>query len=211
MAEWWTYRPSDFLMFSAASHARLLEQYNQHAWPLHALMLAVGLLLIATATAPSSRMVRWMPLALAAAWGWVGWDFLWSWFAEINAAARYLAFGFWLQAALLVALFLALSVAPGKNLPQPPSPTRRAHLAGAALVAAAVLLWPLTAPMTGRTWAQAEYFGLAPEPTALATIGSLLAARPRRMSWLMVIPVVSMVLSLGTLWLLYGPDTAATG
>ena len=204
MTEWWTYRPSDFLMFSAASHARLLEQYNHHVWPLHVLMLAVGLLLVAAAAAPSSRAARWAPLALAGTWGWVGWSFLWSWFAEINAAARYLAFAFWIQAGLLVVF--------GWRAPQPAGPAQGgAQSGGAAVVAAAVLFWPLTAPLTGRGWAQAEFFGLAPEPTALATLGWLLAARPGARGWLSVIPVVSLVLGLGTLWLLYGPDTASTG
>jgi hypothetical protein len=203
MTQWWTYRPSDFLMFSAASHARLLEQYNQHVWPLHVLMLAVGLLLVAEAAAPSSRAARWAPLALAGTWGWVGWSFLWSWFAEINAAARYLAFAFWIQAGLLVVF--------GRHAPPPAGQAQGAHSVGAAVVVAAVLLWPLTAPLTGRNWAQVEFFGLAPEPTALATLGWLMAAPPRGTRWLMVIPVVSMVLGLGVLWLLYGPDTASTG
>jgi hypothetical protein len=197
MVEWWTYRPSDFLMFSAGSHARLLAQYNQHVWPLHVPMLAVGLLLVAAAAAPSSRVARWAPLALAGTWSWVGLSFLGSWFAEINTAASYLAIAFWIQAALLVA-FARPTRQPGGQAPG-------AHSAGAAVVAAAVLLWPLSAPLTGRSWWQAEFFGLAPEPTALATIGWLIAARPRHTGLLSIVPVVSMVLGVGMLWLLYGP------
>lgn len=196
MVEWWTYRPSDFLMFSAGSHARLLEQYNQDVWPLHALMLASGMLLVAAAAAPSARAARWAPLALAGIWGWVGWGFLWSRFAEINTAAMYLAFAFWLQAALFAALAL--------HAPRPIGQPRGAHLTGLAVVAAALLLWPLTAPLTGRSLLQAEFFGLAPEPTALATLGWLLSGRPRGARWLAVIPLVSMVLGVGMLWLLYG-------
>ncbi len=197
MTEWWTLRPSDFLMFSAGSHARLLEQFNQEFWPLHGLMLAAGLGLLFTAAAPSSRAARWAPLALAAVWGWVGWGFLWDWFAEINAAARYLAVAFWVQAALLIA-------AHWRARPEPAGSANLRPIA-AAVVAAAVLLWPLSAPLTGRSWAQADYFGMAPEPTALATLGWLLAARMRHKGVLAIIPVVSLVVGLGMLWLLYGP------
>jgi hypothetical protein len=183
MSEWWTYRPSDFLMFSAGSYARLLEQFNQDFWPLHGLMLAVGLLLLAAAATPSSRAARWAPLALAAVWGWVAWAFLWDRFAEINTAASYLAVAFWVQAVLLTAL-------PWRTRPELTASANRRSIA-MAVVGAAVLLWPLLAPLAGRSWAQADYFGMAPEPTALATLA--------------VVPVLSLVVGVGMLWLLYGP------
>ena len=43
-----------------------------------------------------------------------------------------------------------------------------------------------------------------PEPTALATLGLLLATDLRYRAWLLPIPVLSLVLGLGTSWLLYG-------
>lgn len=199
MTEWWTYRPSDFLMFSAGSYARLLEQFNLDKWPLHGLMLAVGLALLAAAAAPSSAAARWAPLALAAVWGWVGWAFLWDRFAEINSAANYLAVAFWGQAVLLLA-------APVWRAPsEPTGSAKRQSIAAAVVVAAAVLLWPLSAPLTGRSWVQADTFGMVPEPTALVTLGWLLGARVRHKGVLAVIPVLSLVVGIGILWLLYGP------
>ena len=51
---------------------------------------------------------------------------------------------------------------------------------GLALFLYALAIHPLIAPLTGRPWTQAEIFGLAPDPTAIATLGILLAAdRPR--------------------------------
>jgi hypothetical protein len=38
MTEWWTYRLSDFLMFSARTYRRLFELYNAEVWPLPALV-----------------------------------------------------------------------------------------------------------------------------------------------------------------------------
>lgn len=34
MSEWWTYRLSDFLMFSPATYWRMVERYNREVWPL---------------------------------------------------------------------------------------------------------------------------------------------------------------------------------
>jgi hypothetical protein len=203
LSEWWTYRPSDFLMFSASSHARLLEQFNHDFWPLHGLMLAVGLLLLGAVASPSSRAAAWAPIPLALVWGWVGSGFLWERFAEINTAASYLAVAFWVQAALLAVL-------PRREEPRPP---RSATLQAAAIaaIAAAVLLWPLLAPLTGRTVFQADSFGMTPEPTALATVGWLLGARMRHKGLLAVIPLMALVLGLGMLWLLYGPGAAGIG
>ena len=45
MSEWWTYRPSDFLLFSPRTYYRLFELYNAEVWPGHVLALALGLAL----------------------------------------------------------------------------------------------------------------------------------------------------------------------
>ena len=45
---------------------------------------------------------------------------------------------------------------------------------------------------------------MMPEPTALATLGLLLAAGPRGRGWLSVIPLLSLALGLTTLELISG-------
>ena len=45
MTEWWTYRPSDFLLFSPRTYSRLFELYNAEVWPAHLLALGLGLAL----------------------------------------------------------------------------------------------------------------------------------------------------------------------
>jgi hypothetical protein len=71
-----------------------------------------------------------------------------------------------------------------------------------------VLLYPLAALLAGRPWAQLELFGMTPEPTALATLGLLLAsASPpsRPLRWLLVtIPALSLLVGAATLWLVAG-------
>jgi hypothetical protein len=196
MGEWWTYRPSDFLMFSAASHARLLESYNRDHWPLHLLMVAVAAVLAWSMARPSRQGTRAAAASLALTWAWVSGSFHWNRFSEINTAALYFAAAWALQAIAL----LACAALPVRHFLQRSWPG-----AGAALLGTAVLLWPLLALVTGRGWRQAEYFGMAPEPTALATLGWLLAVAPRLQRLLVVIPALSLLVGAGTLWLLVGP------
>lgn len=49
MSEWRTYRLSDFLMFSPAVYARMVERYQRELAPLPWLLLALGLVLMALA------------------------------------------------------------------------------------------------------------------------------------------------------------------
>jgi hypothetical protein len=71
-----------------------------------------------------------------------------------------------------------------------------------------VLLYPLAGLLAGRPWTQLEVFGITPEPTALATLGLLLAsAQPpsRPVRWVLaVIPTLSLMLGAATLWLVAG-------
>ena len=58
--EWWTYRLSDLLMFSARSYHRLFELYNQDIWPAQVVALLAGLAVMAGAVgggAAASRLV----------------------------------------------------------------------------------------------------------------------------------------------------------
>lgn len=162
MPEWWTYRPSDFLMYSPRIYWRLFASINEAWWPAQPVVMALALPLLARFAAH-----RHAALALALAWSFVAWAFLWARFAPINWPAQAYAIGFALQAALL----LALGVRGG--LRAVTAPLRR-HGA-AALVLWAVLGQPLLAPAFARPWSQAEVFGFAPDPTAIATLGWLLA------------------------------------
>ena len=195
MGEWWTYRPSDFLMFSASAYARLLELANRELWPLHVAMAVLAAAVLGSVLRPSPVRQRAAALALAATWAWVAWGVLWSRLAQINTIASYLGWAFAVQALALAALAALPPARPAATWPG----------AGAALLAAGVLLWPGLGPVTGRSWAQAEYFGIAAEPTALATLGWLLGSGVRHRAWAAVIPLGSLGVGAATLWLLYGP------
>ena len=53
----------------------------------------------------------------------------------------------------------------------------------------------MLAPLQGRGWASSEVFGIAPDPTAIATLGVLLLARGRLLPLLLPIPVLWCLLS----------------
>jgi hypothetical protein len=190
MGEWWTYSPEDFLMFSPRVYWRMFALHNGALWPLPlagpALALAAGLLCL------RPRGVRIARAILAVAWAFVGWAFLWRLYGVINWAVLYVAPLFALQAILLARAALRGPTA----LRLPPSPR---WAAGAILVAAAAA-YPLLPPLSGRPIAEAEVFALAPDPTAIGTLGVLLIAGGGAVLW--PVPVLWCLFSAGTLWTL---------
>lgn len=197
MTEWWTYRLSDFLMFSPAIYWRMVERMNRELWPLPVVALAVGLVLLVTVAIRPSGAPRAVLVLLGLAWAWVGWAFHWQRYAPINWAAQYLAAAFWVQAALLAGAPLPR---PGHRVPWVPA----VRHVGLALALAGLLLYPLLPAVMGRPWAQAEVAGLAPEPTALATLGLLMGLQPRHWRWLAVVPVLALAVGLATGWAFMG-------
>lgn len=195
MSEWWTYRLADFLMFSPRVYWRLVELYNRELWPAHLVAVAVGAGLLLLAALRPVAAARIVPAALAIAWLWVGWAFHWQRYATINWGATAFAIAFWFEAGLQAA-----SAAAGPS--NVASRTGALRALGWTLAACGVLLYPLAGTAAGRPLVQAEVFGMMPEPTALATVGLLLAARPRHTLWLLAVPVSSLLVGAATLWLL---------
>lgn len=198
MTEWWTYRLSDFLMFSPRTYWRLVELHNRALWPAHLVALAVGLGLLRLAAMRRPGASRVAAAALAAVWAWVGWAFLWQRYATINWAAAWIAIAFWLQAALLLLLGAMHSAVWRART------GARLRGAGWTLAVAGLLLYPLAGLAAGRPWAQAEVFGIMPEPTALASVGLVLATGQPHAAWLCVVPALSLTVGMATLWLLSG-------
>lgn len=195
MSEWWTYRLVNFLMFSPRTYWRLVATYNRELWPLQVVGLALGLALLWLAARRPRAAARIVLLGLALAWVWVGWAFHWQRYATINWGARYVAVAFAVEATLLLAVALART--------SPPRPARdRVRGAGLALALAGLLLYPMLSRGMGRPWLQAEVFALMPEPTALVTLGLLLAVQPRFWPGLAVLPASSLALGAATLWLI---------
>ena len=72
----------------------------------------------------------------------------------------------------------------------------------------AIFFYPLMAPLLGRPWRQAEIFGIAPDPTAVATLGVALLAPARTMWLLLPLPLLWCLVSGATLWTMKASDAA---
>jgi hypothetical protein len=189
MSEWWTYRAEDFLLFSPRVYWRMFELHNAALWPLHVLTLAAGVIIILLiARRPTTwARARWIAFILAILWIFVGWSFLWNRYATINWAAAYLAPAFVVEGILLLILSIRDGFAFDRRGP--------AGWTGYLILAFALAGQPLLAPLQGRGWASSEVFGVAPDPTAMATLGVLLLARNTLLPMLLPIPVLWCLLS----------------
>lgn len=198
MSEWWTYGLSDLLLFSPSTYYRLLERYNLAVWPAQPIFLALGLALPFLL-----RRGRMAAAILAAAWLWVAWKFHLRHYAGINWAADYFAAAFFVEAALLVWVGVIR-----KEL-RPRLPGHGIELAAIGIYLLALLAWPAIAPVEGRPWPQAEVFGAAPDPTAVATLAiALLGSPPAR--WLLLpIPLLWCAVGGATLWAMQAPHAFA--
>lgn len=228
MSEWWSYRLSDFLMFSPQAWGRLLELYNAAIWPMQAVGLALGLVAIGLAL-KARNPDRWLVAILAACWAWVAWAFHLRHHATINLAAGAYAAGFAAQALLLGLAALRGRAAaggaggrpaqsgglPGRAAPASELPGRPAarwrRPTGLALLAIAVAGWPLLGALAGRPLAQAEVFGVAPDPTVAGTLGVLLLVRrpaasfvswPLPLAWCAVSGATQWALGMPQAWIL---------
>lgn len=195
MSEWWTYRLSDLLLFSPRAYWALFGQENAALWPLPPIAAGLGCLLIVLA----ARAGRWSaPITfglIAIAWGWVGWSFFGQRYSMINWAASYMAPVFAVQAAIALA-FLRRSVR------RPPRPAAGAdRLIAIGLIAYATLIHPLWSVLLGRPLGTAEILGIAPDPTAVATLGAGLAFLGGSARWVFfAIPLLWLLVSAVTLF-----------
>lgn len=200
MSEWWTYRLSDFLMFEPRTYYRLFERINGELWPVPILALALGAALLLLAG--RGRAHRAALLLLVPAWLTVAVAFHWQRYAPINFLAPWYAWASVLEGALL------LAAATGRVKWLSLGTDRTPDRLGVVLLVFAVLLQPLLGPLLGRSWQGVELLGLAPDPTAVATLGVVLALRAR---WaLLVIPVLLALASGATLWAMDAPDAWVT-
>jgi hypothetical protein len=194
MSEWWTYNLSDFLMFSPEIYWRLVERYNRDLWPTQLLALLAGCVLLWLTAAPRRGAQRITAVVLAAAWLWTGWAFAWQRYAAINWAAEYLAGASGVQGLLLLAAAAFGRGADAGRVKPVASP------AGLLAIAMGVLAYPAIGLLFGRPLVQSEVFGLMPDPTALTTLGCLLASRIPFSGWLAIIPALSFIAGMLTLW-----------
>lgn len=199
MSEWWTYSLPDLLLFSQRTYTRLFELHNEEWWPLPLFALALGAVLFVLAWRGGERAGRALLIILAACWLWVAWAWHAQRYAPINWAAEYFAWAWGVQAVLL-----GVAAWRGRFDAAPAAILRRGL--GLVLLGAVWVIYPLLGPLLSRGWTPAELFGMAPDPTALATLGALLSIKLRHAGWLFPIPAAWCLISGATLWAMDAPE-----
>ncbi len=186
MEVWASYSLNDLLLFSPGTYFRLYEIHNTELWPLHLLMLAVALALLAL-TRNKEMSWSWVVfLLLGILWGFVGWFFLYQQYAQIYNAAAWFAIGYGIQAVLLLAIAIlrpngtTIRWRGYENLSDP----------GLLLFLYALMVHPFIGIISGRSWEAVELFGLSPDPTALGTLGIMLMCRGKLVYLLATIPLL---------------------
>ena len=204
MSEWWTYRLSDLLLFSARTYYRLFELYNAAIWPAQLLAVALGLAVLFLGRRPGGSRGRAIAAILAGCWLFVAIAFHAHRYATINWAAVDFAWGFGFEAALLIwtgVLRGRLVFDAGEG------PIGRTAIG---IFLFALLAQPFVGPLCGRPWRQVEIFGVAPDPTAVATLGILLLVAGRVRWELLAVPAIWCAISGATLLAMKAPDAWVT-
>ncbi|KLK91747.1 hypothetical protein AA309_18510 [Microvirga vignae] len=200
MGDWLSYTLSDFLLFSARTYYRLFELYNRAIWPAQILALLLGLVVLWRLHRAGAWQGSMVTMILAAGWLWTAWAYLLEQYDTINWAARYFAIGFVFEALLLI----WLGAIQGRRFFRPYRDW--SSRAGLILFLFALVIQPLIGLLVGRDWKQTEIFGIAPDPTVLATLGILLTMDKWPPWGLMIIPLIWCALSGATLWTMGSPD-----
>jgi hypothetical protein len=199
MSEWLTYSLSDLLLFSPRTYYRLFELYNLTLWPAQLAALALGVAILVLVRRGGVREGRAVAAILTACWLWVAWAWFVERYATINWAATYFAAGFAIEALLLV---WTGTVRGRLRFRAGPDAIGRL---GVGIFLFALVVQPLIGPLVGRAWTQAEVFGMAPDPTAVATLGILLTAAGGALG-LMIIPLLWCAIGGATLWTMASLD-----
>ena len=201
MSEWWTYRLTSFLLFSPRTYYRLFELYNLAIWPAQLAGVAIGLAIVAL-------LVRKRGASRS---------------HHRRLAGRLLAVdrvGLSLPALCADQLGGAV-VRGGVRAPGVASRGRRRHRRPNRLAArgrsrvpdrdlarrnrrsSGIRCWRRSRDVRGRT---AETFGVAPDPTALATVAALALVRGRVRWLLLVVPLLWCAFTALTLWAMKSPE-----
>lgn len=191
-----SYSVGNFIPFMPASYFRLFERQFESLWPLHPALLALGIAAMVLAVLGKGRPVA---VILAAAMATAAVTFHFRLYAELTPVGRVFGWAFLAQGILLLGWGF-ISRFDGR-----PRLDVSAWI-GMALAVFGVAVYPLMALVSERNLTGAEYFALAPEPTACVTLGVLLIiARPLWLLLLLPVPLLWCVVSGATLKALEAP------
>ena len=170
------------LPFSTTEFLEIFATYNTAVWPAQILFYALALLAIVLAARMSSAG-KSVTIILVFLWAWMGLVYHIGFFTSINKAAYGFGALFVVQALLLLYAGIVRRDLAYSFKGDPRS------VAGAVLLAYALIVYPLLGIAFGHSYPQSPTFGL-PCPTTIFTFGLLLWCDRRMPWWLLIIPVL---------------------
>ena len=168
------------LPFTTDQFFEVFRQYNTSLWPAQIVLVLLALAAVLLVLLKPVRD-RWIALSLALFWVWMGIAYHWTFFAEINPAAK----GFGVLFILQGSLFLIMGAVRGQLHFARPQGIRGAM--GGLLMGYALVAYPLVGMAFGHNYPDTPTFGL-PCPTTIFTLGLLLWTDPKPRWWMHAIP-----------------------
>ena len=193
-----SYSVRDFISFSDEVYLRLFERQYEAWWPAHLLLLAIGVAALIFAWLGKNRVVAILlalPLLASAV------TFHFRIYAEITPVGQIFGWAF-LGLAVLILLWGFVTKFHERIRPT------IASITGTAIAGFGIVAYPLLFILTERSATEAEYLGLAPDPTVCFTLGILLiTARPMWFLLLFPIPILWAATTGATLMALEAPPS----
>lgn len=186
------------LPFTKEQFIGVFEAYNAAIEPAQAIFYAIGLFCVLLLAVPGlgrrlgGNAVKAVWASLGLIWIWDGALYQIVFFSRINPVARIFGALFILQGILFIVYAIS-------NKASPDRPARGwGRVAGYAMIAYALGLYPLVGAAAGHVYPAAPVFGVAPCPTVIFSFG-VLAVSGRAKLPLFVVPL---------LWALVGSSAA---
>lgn len=171
------------LPFDARQFFDVFARYNTAVWPAQLALFLAGLVAVLLALRPRAGSDRMIGGILGGLWLWMGAVYHLAFFRRINPAATLFGLLFLAEGLLLLTLG-----GWRRRLRLVWTPTAAGAL-GAALLAYAVVLYPVLGYVLGHRFPAAPTFGL-PCPTTILTLGLLAWSKPPAPWSVLVIPLL---------------------
>jgi hypothetical protein len=167
------------LPFSAEQFFDVFRRYNEAVWPAQAVAVLLCVALLALAIRGVSARVAY--LSLAAMWAWNGVAYHIAFFSGINPAARVFGAVFIVQS--MIFAWAAYRTHERFRF------SRGAWMA-ALVLGYGVVGYPLLGWSLGHTYPASPVLGVAPCPTTIFTLGTLMLCEGRVRWWLAAVPLL---------------------
>lgn len=191
-----SYSVKNFIPFGDEVYFRLFERHFEKWWPVHPLMLALGVIILVLAWLGKSRVLA---VALAVPIVFCAVTFHLQLYAELTPLGKYFGWAFLMEAALILLWGFAGKPFGKFRLTIP-------AVIGAAIALFGLAIYPFLALDAERKWTGAEYLGMSPDPTICFVLGIfLMSKRPLWFLLLFPIPFLWAAATAGTIDALEAP------